>query len=167
MARKLSYAYDFDDFGRDWIAQQMSYSEDFETHKSLCHKQSVLFHVPRAAYTTTWKSIFKKDNIINSGHQLRLWEENLNVTVMLEMHIFPVIDILEVNLPIYLLFRFAILVGRESRLKLILDSRGFGFVRFHDKRDASDAIKGNLSSNISSGYSDYRHGRLWNGRTWT
>ena len=79
---------------------------------------------------------------------------------MLEMHIFPVIDILEVKSSISLSFRFAILVGRESPLKLILDSRGFGFVRFHDKRDASDAIKGNLISNISSGYSDYRYGRL-------
>ena len=117
-----------------------------------------MLHMPQCKKGST--SILKNDNIINSGHQLRLSEENLNVTAMLEMHTFPVIDILEVNLSISLFFRFAILVDRESRLKLILDSRGFGFVRFHDKRDASDAIKGKLISNISSCYSDYRYGRL-------
>ena len=36
-------------------------------------------------------------NIFHSEHQLRHSEENLNVMVMLEMHIFHVIDIPEVS----------------------------------------------------------------------
>ena len=28
---------------RDWMARQMSYTDDFETHRSLCQNQSVLF----------------------------------------------------------------------------------------------------------------------------
>ena len=77
---------------------------------------------------------------------------------MLEMHIFHAIDIPEVSTVKYSLksvfYKWepllkAGLTSTESlpspeRLELnpISDSRGFGFVRFHDKRDASDAIKG-------------------------
>ena len=48
MARKLSYARDFENF-ESWIARQMSYTDDFETyrnrtHRNLCHKQSILFY---------------------------------------------------------------------------------------------------------------------------
>ena len=44
MARKLSYAHDLENFERDLMFRQMSYTDDFETHRSLCHKQSVLFY---------------------------------------------------------------------------------------------------------------------------
>ena len=40
----MSYSHDFEFLKNDWMAQNMSYTYDFETHKNLSHKQSVLFY---------------------------------------------------------------------------------------------------------------------------
>ena len=41
---KMSYSHDVYDFERNCLTRIMSYSYDFETHKNLSHKQSVLFN---------------------------------------------------------------------------------------------------------------------------
>ena len=40
----MYYTNGFDSFEVDWLAQNLYYTYDFEAHKNLSHKQSVLFY---------------------------------------------------------------------------------------------------------------------------
>ena len=40
---KMSYSHGIEIFEKDWMTQNVFYTSDFQTHKNLSHKQSVLF----------------------------------------------------------------------------------------------------------------------------
>ena len=59
MAHKLSYAQDFGNCGGDWMAWQISYTDDSETPISLSQAQCLILWTPPYRSTDQWRSTEK------------------------------------------------------------------------------------------------------------
>ena len=68
---KMSYSHDFEIIESDWLARNMPDTYDFETHKNLSHKQSVLFY-GHSRISSVWAR--NSQNFSNDVHQKSIFE---------------------------------------------------------------------------------------------